>query len=117
MPVPGQRRGLEAAHVSLAAAAVVPGVAVEQLAPEAAVRHPDAVVVARDGCEVEGCEQRALLRPSPAQQGDDALLRVVAVDPAETGGLEVGLVERRLGAEQAVEILEPALQALMQGRE
>src|ERR1043165_2883769 len=38
-PVRGHRRGFDAAHMAQAAAAVFTGVAVEELAPEAAARH------------------------------------------------------------------------------
>ena len=52
------RRGLDAAEVAHAAAAVDARVAVEQLAPVPAARHADAVVVARHRREVADDQQR-----------------------------------------------------------
>src|SRR5712691_11953316 len=47
--VPGHGLGLDAAEIADARAAVVGGVAIDELLPPAAERHADAVVVARDG--------------------------------------------------------------------
>src|SRR5262249_52944641 len=63
------------------AAAVEGGVAAEDAVPGAAVRRADAVVVARDGREVErdGQDARAVV----ALPAEDGVLLVPAVDPRE----------------------------------
>src|SRR4051812_29630661 len=53
LPVPRVRHRIDAAHVSVAAPPVDRGIAVEDLPPVAALRHADAVLVARDRRAVE----------------------------------------------------------------
>src|SRR5688572_7283489 len=75
LPVAGHVLGVQAAGIAEAAAAVVGGIAVQQLAPVAAARHAEAVVVARHGREIEDDENVI------AQECQHALLPVAAADP------------------------------------
>ena len=60
---------------------------------------------ARDRREVEDHHHEIVRIARVADDRDDAVLVVVAVDPAEARGVEVHLVKRRLGAVVPVEIL------------
>src|SRR5436190_22574623 len=107
------RRRLAAAVIAEARAAVERRVRVEQLAPEAAARHAKAIVVARDRREVAHHQDRRRRLVALAQERDDALLPVAALHPAEAVVREVFLVQRRLLAQDAVEVAHPALHALV----
>src|SRR5205085_2001068 len=74
------RRGLDAAQVADAAAAVNARIAIQALAPKAAVRRTDNVVVARNRREVAYNDQRSP-RPRFAQKAQHARLGIVVVDP------------------------------------
>src|SRR5690242_10840476 len=83
----GDRFG--AAVVAEVAAAVERGIAVQELAPVAAARHADAVIVPRNGREVANHEQRRHALAGLAQEREHALLPVAALHPAEPIGREV----------------------------
>src|SRR5687768_14109882 len=88
--------GHDAAAVSHVAATVDSGVAVENLPKPAALGNPDGVARPRHRREV-GQDDAEILRVARlADHRDDAVLVVVAVDPAEPRALEVDLVQRRL---------------------
>ena len=111
-PWHGTAIGAAPAQVAEPAAAVRRGVGVEHLAPEARARHAHAVVVARDGREVARHQQHVPLVARPcAGSVSDRVVGVVGVDPLEARRVEVELVQRRLAAEQAVEVAGPALHA------
>src|SRR6185503_14728667 len=105
-------RGVRAAEVAHAAAAVEGRVAVEELAPAAAARHADAVVVARHRREVAHHRDRRRVAGLP-QERDDALLPVAALDPAEALDGEILLVERSLAPVERVQVRDPALHAFV----
>src|SRR4029079_7236853 len=107
------RRRFHAAKIAEARAAVRRRVGVEKLAPIAAARYAEAIVVARYRGEVADDEDRRRGIGALAQEGDHALLPVAALHPAEAIVAEVFLVERRLLAHHAVEVGDPALHALV----
>ena len=101
--------GEDAAEVPPSGAAVDGGVAVEHLFPAQALRDADAEAAARHRREVAHTEDGTRPVAAVAQEADDALVVVVAVDPLEAGRIVVQLVQRRLLAIQAVEVGHPLL--------
>src|SRR5688500_4183478 len=101
-------RCIDAAHVAVAAAAVFGCVAVEQLAPESAVRRADSIVVAWHRREV--ADDRNLLAAVGrlAQEADDAAVGVVGVDPLEAVRIATELMQCRLVAVGLVQGSKPA---------
>src|SRR5206468_1012128 len=113
--VPGDVLCVDRSEVALAAAAVDGGIAVQDLQPAPASRDADAVARPWDGCEIAGEDQRVATIVPAADEGDDARLPVVAVDPLETRGVEVELVKRRRGAVERVQVADPAPEPQVQG--
>ena len=97
------------------AAAALGGVAVQELAPAAASRRADPVVLAHDGSEVEDGEDRIPAVLPEAQQRQDAVERIANVDPLESAGRAVALEEGRTLAVEAVQVRQPAQDAPEQG--
>ena len=108
--VRGDRLAGDAATVPDVAAAVDLGVAVEELDIPAGLGHADAVLRARDRREVEDHHDEVVRIARVADDRDDAVLVVVAVNPAEARRIEVALVQRRLRPVMPVEILHVAPQ-------
>src|SRR5688500_10195159 len=116
-PVERDGHRLDPAEVPLTAAAVLGGVAVEDLPPEAGLRRAHAIVLPDDRREVEHSQHALAPRaplslafiPAEAQQRDHAVLAVVGVDPLEAGGVVVELVQRGLALVEAVEVPHQAL--------
>src|SRR5215813_3517361 len=113
--VTGHRAGFLAALVALPAAAVFSGVAVQQFSPEAPARDSHLVVVARDRGEVADDHDTFAGRAPFAQEAQDAVLGVVAINPLEAGRVTVLLVQGGLAAVAAVKVLHPAPQARVGG--
>src|SRR5437868_6797266 len=89
----GHGRRVGAAEVAEAAAAVERRVAVEELAPAAALRHADAIVVARHRREVaDHGERRRVV--GQAQEREHALLPVAPLNPAEALAGKIFLKKR-----------------------
>src|SRR5262245_23992016 len=109
----GHGRGLDIAAVALAATAVQRRIAVQQLAPGAAVWHPNAVVVTWHWCEVAHDRQQLAMQAA-AQIADHALFTVGAIDPLEALVVEVARVQRGTFAQDTVEIAEPVRHAAME---
>src|SRR5581483_1148790 len=108
------RIGHHTAEIARAAAAVDIGIAVEHFPPEAAARHADAVLQARNRREIAHDEhRRAGLRITKIR--DHARLRVARVDPAEGFGIEVARMQRGVVAIERIEIRDPALDARVLG--
>src|SRR5438876_1634976 len=107
--VPALLLGLQTAAIAVAAAAVVRGVAVERLAPQARPRDADAVVADDAGQEMADDEDRRLVASAFAQECEDLIVVVVAVDPLETGRLAVAFVQRGQLRVSLVEVAHPVL--------
>src|SRR3970040_1245839 len=82
-------RSMDSSHVALAASAVFPGGAAQNLPPESAPRDAHVVIVARDGGEVADGENDFFGGTTPTDEAEDALQGVVAVDPVEARGSEM----------------------------
>src|SRR5690348_9487493 len=108
--VRGRGFRVDAAVVADVAAAVNRGVAVQELGVVTLLRHADAVLGARNRREVEHHDEVLAAVARVAHHRDDAVLVVVAVDPAEARGLEVDLMEGALRLVMPVEILYEAAQ-------
>src|SRR5262249_2658003 len=90
------------------------GVAVQQLTPPTALRNSERVVRSWHGRKVADDENRRAAAWA-AQKRDYARLGVVRVDPLEACGLEVDLVQRRLGPIERIERGHPPLDARVLG--
>ena len=77
---------LDAAEIPDAGAAVVHRVGVQHLAPVAADRHADAVLVARHGREVHDADERLLVAPRRAARTPGRCSRRVRHEPARSRG-------------------------------
>src|SRR3970040_378343 len=100
-------RSMDSSHVALAASAVFPGVAVQNLPPESAPRDAHVVIVARDGGEVADGENDFFGGTTPTDEAEDALQGVVAVDPVEARGIEMELAKSGLAPVGPVPVLRP----------
>src|SRR5713101_3617503 len=113
--VRGDGLRVDAAKIPNITAAVQLAVAVERFAVPAWLGHADSVTSARHGCEVENHDEEIPPVLPVADHGDDAVLVVVAVDPAEPVGREVALVEGRLRAVLRVQIMNETLERRVGG--
>ena len=90
------------------------GVAVQDLAPETALRYRDAGGAADHRREVRDEQQRRTVA-RVAQERQRAVRAVVGHGPAEAVGVGVELVQRRVRAQRPVEVADPAPDARMRG--
>src|SRR6266508_6015472 len=90
--VRGDGLGVHATAVPHIAASIHGGVAVEQLRVVSRLRYADAVLRTRHRREVEHHHREIAAIARVPHEGDDAVLVVVAVDPAEAGRVEVALM-------------------------
>src|SRR3954452_13886251 len=98
------RCGLEAANISLSASAVERGVAIERLVPFATAGDADLIIVPRNRREIEHRRNDGLLRFPNAQQAEDRILGIAAIDPFESRRIEIELVHRRRVAIELVQV-------------
>src|SRR5437879_4815607 len=112
MAMLSNRRRVDSAQVSLAAAAINRRVAVDELEPATRQWHADLIVVARHRREVEDRNDQLIVRAS-AHEADHALLGVGDVNPRETGWVEVKLVQRLLLAHDPVQVAGPSAQPVV----
>src|ERR1043166_1535522 len=111
----GQRRSLDTAEISHAAATVITGIAVENLLPEPAAGRANTVVVPRHRSEVARDEDNGSARPAFADQADDAAFRIAAIDPFKTCGVAIHFVQGRFASVEPVKIADPALETGVMG--
>src|SRR5690606_25096475 len=71
-------------------------------------RYTDAVVLARHGREVADYHERVGLAIAVSRVAEDAVPRVVGVDPGKAAAVEVVVVRGRLATVQGVQVLHPA---------
>ena len=86
-------------------------VGVHDFTVEAGVGHTKAVAAAGDWRGVDDGDNEVLGGFAPADEGKDAVVGVVGVDPFETVPIELDLMESRLGDVEMVEIGDEALDA------
>src|SRR5215510_554821 len=77
-------RCLNASEVAIAVPVVVPGIAVEHLAPPTSTWHPYPVVEAWHRCEIADDKDTLPGREPLAQEAHHTALSVVTVDPGKT---------------------------------
>ena len=88
--------GVEAAEVAKAGAAVVGRVCVEDFLVEAGFRDADAVVAANDRSAIQNGDEKFFAIAAAANERDDAVVGIVAVNPFKTGPFEIDLMKRGL---------------------
>ncbi len=88
-------------------------VAVQDFGPQAAVGDPHPVGPPRHGCEVEDRNDRLFRRPALSQETDDAAVGILKIDPLEPLCLTILLVQGRFRGVEAVQVLNPPLNALV----
>ena len=85
--------GVDASEVAYARAAVVGGVCVKNFFVEAAFGDADAIVAADDGSGVQQDDQKVFAVTGAADERDNAVVAVVAIDPFEPRPFEIDLME------------------------
>src|SRR5688572_11685287 len=108
--------GFDTAEITDAAAAVVGGVAVEDLAPVAAMRHAYAIVFARKRRAVAHHNDLMTGRAALTHEAEHTVRRVVGIDPLEAFVREIGFVQRGVVPIREIEVAHPALQTRVQGK-
>src|SRR3984957_1109812 len=95
------------------ATAIAGRIGVEDLAPGAGKRHPDAVVPVDLGGEIDHHHAAGAGIASLAQPGEYAAVGIVHHQPFEPGGVAIELVQRREAAIELIEIAHQRLHAAM----
>src|SRR5262249_28162939 len=113
LPVAGDGRRFQAAEVTVPAASVFFGVAVQYLFPETFFRHAYAVICARHGREVADNQNQIFGRASPPKKTQRAFFRVVKIHPLKPIGPKTLFVQSRLLPVKLIEVTRPALRSLM----
>src|SRR5215470_3833507 len=111
MTVALQLQRLDAARVPDIAAAIVGGVGVERLAPPAAERGADAIIVVDVRREIHDDDAARALVKSLAQPGVNVVVGIIRDQPFEAGCLAVQLMQRWRRAIELVEIADQRLHA------
>src|SRR5579863_6377827 len=109
-------RGFHAAQVAPAGAAIIPGIRIDDLAPDAARRHADEKIGAWHRREVTHHQQRRAASGRLSQEGDDAHLGVVDIHPLESVRREIDLVQRGLAPIYAIQIADQPLDTGVPGQ-
>ncbi len=103
--------GLLSAHVAGVGAAVVSGVGVHDFAVETRIGNAEAIAAADHGSGVDDGNDEVFGVFATAEEGKNAVVGVVGVDPFETVPVELDLMERGLGSIEMIEIADEALDA------
>ena len=103
--------GVLASGVAYVGAAVVGGVGVEDLFVEASARDTDDVAFADHGSGVEDDDDEVVGGFAVAEEREDAVVSVVAIDPFETVPVKIDFVESGFGCEDVIEIGDEFLNA------
>src|SRR5262245_62512743 len=114
MPVRRNRLGVEPACIADVAAAICGGVAVQELLVVAELRHTDAIAAPDDRGPVQDDDEPVVGTSGMTNERNHARLVVIAIDPLESGRIEIQLEQGRLRTVQTVEIhdepLEPGME-------
>lgn len=105
----GNRNCIHSTQISLPAAAVLHGVAVQMFAPETLLRNSDPIVMAGYGSEVARHQNVFPGGPAAPQESDDAIFAIVNLHPLKALRFEVEQVHRRLTAIEQVQFTDPVL--------
>jgi len=111
--LPGEGVGGDTVLVTDIAASVSFGIGIEDFAVKARLRHPDAVTGADHGSGVHG-EDETWAIGGFAQEGDDAVVGVVEIDPLETIVGVIEFVEGRVFLVDLVKMLDQPAEARVQ---
>src|SRR5690349_7161441 len=114
-PHPRHRLGHHAAAIAIIAARVVFGVAVEDFAVITGLGDAHAIILARHRCEIRDDHNEFLPVSRPPDEGEHAVIGIVAVDPLKSLPLEIHFVQRRFPPVGGVQIGHQMLQPLMLG--
>ena len=97
----------------MSGASVFLGVAIQDFSPIAGVGYSHPIIVPRQRSEIAHNYQPVFFGATFAYEAENAAKRVVAVDPFESGWIEVQLVQSRLLAIGPIEVFHPALERRM----
>src|SRR5690349_8410508 len=81
----GNLFGIEATEIADAGAPVVCGVRIEDFLVKAAFGDTDAVIAADDRRGIQNYDEKIFMISRAADEGDDAIIAIVAVNPFKTG--------------------------------
>ncbi len=99
------------AHVAGVGAAVVSGVGVHDFAVETRIGNAEAIAAADHGSGVDDGNNEVFGVFATAEEGKNAVVGVVGVDPFETVPVKFNLMESGLGSIEMIEIADEALDA------
>lgn len=111
--MPAEWRGLNTAKISLAAAAILLRVRVDDFSPTTSTRHADFEIAMYPGREIKNGEENLFELPVPSEPTDRAFLSVLAIDPLEAFALRIAFVQRSFVEVDVVEAAHHALDSLM----
>ena len=103
--------GAEAAEISDVRTAVNGGVGVEYFGVKTRLGDTDEVAFANNRSGVHDDDEKIAAIFTPANEGQDAVVGVVRVQPFETLPVEIDLMERGLGGVERVEVGDETLNA------
>lgn len=109
----GDIDGLLAAHVADVRTTVVGGVGVHDFTVQARVRNTKAITAANYGCGVDDGDDEIFGIFSAADEGKNAVVRIVGVNPFETVPIKFDLMEGGLGSIEMIEVDDELLDAAM----
>src|SRR6266850_6901598 len=105
--------GLLAAHVADIRTAVVDGVGVHDFTVQAGVRDTKTITAAADRCSVDDGDDYIFGIFSTADERENAIVRIVGVNPIETMPVKFDLMESGLGGIEMIEVGDELLDAAM----
>src|SRR5262245_38115047 len=108
-------RWLIASEVAIAVPIVVPGIAVEHLAPHTSTWHSYPIVEAWHRREIADDKDTLPGRAPLSQEAHYTVLGVITVDPGKTRRVTVAFVEGWGLTVEVVQVRDPSLQASMRG--
>src|SRR5215510_14305249 len=106
-------RCLNASEVAIAVPVVVPGIAVEHLAPHTSTWQSYPIVETWHRCDIADDKDTLPGSDPLAQEAHHTVLGVVIVDPGKTRRVTVAFVERWGLTVEVVQVRDPSLQASM----
>jgi hypothetical protein len=88
----GERSGLQTTEVSLAAATIKRGIAVQDFSPGTLTGDADAIILPENWREITNEKQLFIRISTAANETDDAPLRVFTIDPLEPCGIAIQFI-------------------------